>query len=199
MTVAQTNSKATWFFISLLLLLLIVLNTYISRTSVLELNALHQDISQTGEIVSILDETHLSLLKAESGQRGFLLTQDALYLRHYLDGVSNIRRLLDESEGLPSKLPNQQAQITLLKSLMEEKLEELALTVSQAQNDKFRLAIERVETDEGRILYEKIHGLFLHIKSETNAIGVLQTNQLQLLIKESERNLLIFSLPVCCW
>lgn len=192
MKLLSPNSTGTWVFISILLLALVAVNTYISRVTITKLNGLHQDIAQTSKNVTILEEIHVSLLKAESGQRGFLLTQDESYLRHYQDAVIHIRKLLDESLGLPSTLPNQVNIIASLKGLIDEKLKELEFTVTQAQNDKFRQAIRRVETDEGRIMYEEIHRLFLQIKSNTTSIGASQATQLQLATKESGWNLSVF-------
>jgi signal transduction histidine kinase len=192
MRLLSPHSKGTWILISVLLLLLIGVNTYMSRTTITELNSLHRDISQTTKIVSVLEQSHLRLLKAESGQRGFLLTQDESYLKHFTDAVADVRRLIDELQTLPLTLPNQVENAATLRQLLEAKLEELELTVAQAQNDKFMQAIRVVETDEGRILYEKTHDMFKLIKTSSQAIGRAQVAQLKRASDESGYNVLVF-------
>lgn len=163
-----------------------------SRATITELNSLHREISQTTKIITVLEQAHLRLLKAESGQRGFLLTQDDSYLKHFTDAVADVRRLIEELQTLPLTLPNQAGNVVSLKKLLEAKLEELESTVAQAQNDKFTQAIRVVETDESRILYEKIHDLFMQVKASSKAISLSQVAHLKRASDESGYNLLVF-------
>ena len=184
-------STGTWIFISLLLLVLIASNTYVSRITINELTELHQDISQTSEVVALLEEMHVNLLTAESGQRGFLLTDDERYLTHYREAVRRARKLLEESLSLNPKVPGQTAAIEKLRTLIEKKVKELDITVAHAQENYLSQAFRIAETDEGRILYDEIHSLFERIKLAESALGKKQVDQLQNATVVSSKNLTI--------
>lgn len=191
MKILSTHATGTWVLISSMLLLIITVNTYISRSTVTDLKDLQEDITQTVKIVRILEETHVSLLKAESGQRGFLLTQDENYLTHYQNAVKTIETLLVESEKLSPEINEQVNAISKLRVLITAKLLELDFTVKQAQNEQFTQAIRRVETDQGRMLYDEIHTLFEQIKNAENRIADSQVQTLQVATEVSGRNLAI--------
>ncbi len=184
-------STGTWIFISLLLLLLITSNTYVSRITINELTELHQDITQTSEVVSLLEQMHVNLLTAESGQRGFLLTDDERYLTHYREAVRRVRDLLAQTPELHPKVPRQSAAIEKLSALIEKKVKELDITVAHAQENYLSQAFRIAETDEGRILYDEIHSLFEQIKQAESTSGKKQVDQLQTATLVSSKNLTI--------
>jgi len=184
-------STGTWIGISLLLLLLIASNTYVSRITINELTELHQDISQTSDVVSLLEQMHVNLLTAESGQRGFLLTDDERYLTHYREAVRRVRDLLAQTSELHPKVPGQSAAIKKLSALIEKKVKELDITVAHAQENYLSQAFRIAETDEGRILYDEIHNLFEQIKLAESTLGKQQVNQLQTATLVSSKNLAI--------
>jgi signal transduction histidine kinase len=184
-------STGTWVLISLLLLVLIASNTYVSRMTISELTELQEDISQTSKVVAVLDETHVNLLTAESGQRGFLLTDDERYLDHYKEAVSRVRALLIQTEELQPKDPAQKESINELRALIEQKVKELDVTVAHAQENHLSQAFRIAETDEGRVLYDQILNLFERITLTESVIGKKQVSKLQQATKESSKNLSI--------
>lgn len=76
----------------------------------------------------------LSLLKdAETGQRGFSLTQRAEYLEPYLVAVNAIDVEFDRQTELATARPAQQSRIPDLRSRVTAKLQELAALVTLEQ------------------------------------------------------------------
>lgn len=184
-------STGTWVLISVLLLILIASNTYVSRVTINELTELQEDISQTSQVVTVLDETHVNLLTAESGQRGFLLTDDERYLAHYKEAVNRVRALLTQTTELKTKDPAQKAAIAELAKLIEKKVKELDITVAHAQENHLSQAFRIAETDEGRVLYDQILELFEQITLTESIIGKKQVSKLQKATQESSKNLSI--------
>lgn len=182
-------STGTWVLISVLLLILIASNTYVSRVTINELTELQQDISQTSQVVTVLDETHVNLLTAESGQRGFLLTDDERYLAHYKEAVNRVRILLAQTSELEPKDPAQKLAIAELAELIERKVKELDITVAHAQENHLSQAFRIAETDEGRVLYDQILRLFEQITLTESIIGKKQVSKLQKATFESSKNL----------
>ena len=191
MNVISRYSTGTWVFISVLLLILITANTFVSQNTLSQFSALQKDITRSSNIEAVLEETHVHLLKAESGQRGFLLTQDERYLKYYQDSVKRVKELLVDAEALRSKLEEKNILIARLKLLIEEKIIELQATIVSAQSNNFNNAIKLLETNRGRVLYDEVHDLFEQIKQVENEIGEQQVNLLSNATQESEHNLQI--------
>jgi methyl-accepting chemotaxis protein len=108
-------------------------------------------------------EALLSLLKdAETGQRGFLLTGKKSYLKPYHEARASLDTQLQDLRDLFANDPDQQLALRDVKSLMDRKLEEMALTIQQREKDTdgkqegLRQALVIVEKDEGKKLMDEI-------------------------------------------
>ncbi len=184
-------STLTWVVVSVLFLSIISVNTYLSRTTISELAALQNTISHSDNVLRILEETHVSLLTAESGQRGFLLTKDRVYLEHYEQAMQHITMLLSASTELISESSTQTSIINDLFTLIQQKTQQLAVNVQQVKRERLEDAILRIKSDQGRILYDEIHRLFALLKQNESNIRDRQIIQLQDVTYKSQRNLLI--------
>jgi len=163
------HANRNWVIISVLCLLLIGGNTYLSRITVMELTGLQANITGSGEVIKALQELQLSLLTAESGQRGFLLTENDVYLRNYASAIQRIEKYSAIAITLTSEVAGQEALIQKLVPLVKIKTDMLTRTVEQAKQGKFKIAIDVVETYEDRQVYSNIHNLFqLAKKNESN-------------------------------
>ena len=122
MTKVGRHSSITWGIITTLFVVLIGINTYIARSTVQELNALQSDIRNTGDVMVALDELHISLITAQSGQRGFLLTRQERSMLHYRDALADMDKNLSNARALKSDIPGQQALIIEVTRLIEKML-----------------------------------------------------------------------------
>jgi signal transduction histidine kinase/CheY-like chemotaxis protein len=93
---------------------------------------------------------------AETGQRGYLITRDHVYLRPYQAALADIPRRLNALEEVVSDDPDQQADYQSLKRLIPEKIAELQKTVDLAESGKSTDAVDLVASDRGRALMEQI-------------------------------------------
>jgi signal transduction histidine kinase len=96
------------------------------------------------------------LQAAETGQRGYLLTQDAAYLKPFDNALSTVPRLLDSLHQLTADNRAQETHIFALEPLINAKLEEMRRTVALAQEGKSDEALNIVNTDQGRGLMDAI-------------------------------------------
>lgn len=184
-------TTSTWVLISFLFVLLIGANTYLSRSTITELNTLQQDIRHSADVIDLLQRAHTNLLTAESGQRGFLITQDEEYLRHYKKASLELESLSELSPTLFLQVDLQSEELQELFKLVKEKTDDMDEIVAKAQNDNFRQAIRIVETDEGRVKYTRIRQLLSSISSRENASRAEQITNLQSVTQESQRNVII--------
>jgi diguanylate cyclase (GGDEF)-like protein len=87
---------------------------------------------------------------AETGQRGFLLTEEASYLEPYTIGVAKAGSKLDLIRQLTSDNPLQQTRLDTIQSLMTQKTAELADTIRLVQQGKRNEALIIVKSDVGK-------------------------------------------------
>ena len=116
-----------------------------------------QQVALTTEVLRHLRTSLRMGLNAETGQRGFLLTGDALYLEAYDIGEREwLARIEDLERTLAEVATEEQAQaIARMRSLATQKLAELAETVRLARADDFDGALAVVRSDEGKRLMDR--------------------------------------------
>jgi two-component sensor histidine kinase/CHASE3 domain sensor protein len=108
------------------------------------------DIGNTYEVRRQARELIIALVDAETGQRGYLITQDPQYLRPYEMASATLddtyHTLLKLIEGKPEQL----AQIAPLAAQIESRREEMAETIRLAAEGKLSEALAIVRSDEGQ-------------------------------------------------
>ena len=148
---AITNVKLPAVAISLpLAVLAVVLVIFINeasyRTTVQAVGAMEQAQSTR----SALNELMQSMLDAETGQRGYLLTGNAAYLEPYNDTLKTINQQLDQLRDIFSPFPEQLAEFGAMSRIISRKMAELDLTVKMraaGQEDAWRFVLT---TDVGK-------------------------------------------------
>lgn len=113
-------------------------------------------VFNVAEIQRTASRVYRSVLSAETGQRGYLLTTDESYLEAYRTGFDAfpvaIESLLKASAGHPE----QAADARLIKERGEQKLAELARTIALQKDGRSAEALTLVKTDLGRDLMTDI-------------------------------------------
>ncbi|MBV2129122.1 CHASE3 domain-containing protein [Rheinheimera sp. SM2107] len=148
---------------------LIGFNAYLAISTIKELTTTQVKLINAGDIVVKLDDLHLSVLSAESGQRGYLLTSDELYLEPYLLALERVQTQIREVKAIESDLAEQQLKIMQLARLAEAKLNELAETVELARQDKESMALRLLRTDHGKNIYRQFRTLFEEVRQAEQA------------------------------
>lgn len=97
-------------------------------------------------------ELFLSSLKdAETGQRGFLLTQKPPYLQPYHAGIASSKKHFKKLKELTLDNPKQQQRLLLIQELMTLKFDELAQTIKLTQDNRDNTeAIALVNENQGK-------------------------------------------------
>jgi signal transduction histidine kinase/CheY-like chemotaxis protein len=111
------------------------------------------------------DALRASLLDAETGQRGFLLTGEDRYLGPYRQARADIPGLLKSLATLTMARPDQALRIARLSPLVNEKLEELERTIELRRSKGPDAALAVVRTDRGRVVMDQIRGICKEIRS----------------------------------
>jgi signal transduction histidine kinase len=108
--------------------------------------------------------------RAESGQRGYLLTGRDVYLPPYNDAMAALPPGLYEAAKLVADNPAQVQAVERLRSLVIDKLSELRTTVEDRKAGQTDQALSIVNTDEGRRLMEDIRNVVASIEAEENRL-----------------------------
>ena len=109
-----------------------------------------KDLSDMGAARTQIQVLERSMLDAETGQRGYLLTRRKEYLEPYalaLQRIDEAYRVLDAYYGAD---PESQALLQRLHQLTETKLSELALTLQLYEEGRGKAGQEILMTDIGR-------------------------------------------------
>jgi methyl-accepting chemotaxis protein len=119
-------------------------------------------VLQQAEVVS------KSLVDAETGQRGFLLTGAERYLQPYTAAIAalgpNIARLGD----LTADNPRQQTRLPTLRELVRQKTDELAETIAVRKEKGPDAALAVVLTDRGKNIMDGIRTVLDQFEAEEN-------------------------------
>ena len=110
----------------------------------------NQKIVHSQEVIMALDELFSSAQDAETGQRGFLLTNNEKYLEPYKSALLAIPPRLDEIAQLTSDNLAQKPRIAALKLHIGAKLAELKETIDLSRTQGLDAALAVVNSDRGK-------------------------------------------------
>jgi PAS domain S-box-containing protein len=125
--------------------LALVLLSSVGVASYWSLQKLNQDkqlVTRTNYILNILDDLNQGFLKAESGQRAFMLTGKEYYLKNYGANKQEVYRVFQLLRELTKDKPNQQSQLNTLKPLIDQRfrlLENLISIIKRNPSDRASL------------------------------------------------------------
>src|ERR1700726_3850587 len=91
-----------------LTLALLVVSAVLSYRNTRQLVEADLMMDHTHRVISLLEAVLSTLKDAETGQRGFIITQEAPYLQPYDEAVVRVHDELDELKELTSDNPGQQ-------------------------------------------------------------------------------------------
>jgi signal transduction histidine kinase/DNA-binding response OmpR family regulator/CHASE3 domain sensor protein len=114
------------YAVSLLLLIASSIASYVSIKSLLYTQGL---VDHTHVVINKFESIISALKDAETGQRGFLLTNDAEFLQPFNEALSDVNDLIDETKNLTSSDLNQQRSIEDLKCVAGRRMTLLQNTI----------------------------------------------------------------------
>lgn len=154
------SARTSWFLLGAVMTCLIGFNAYLAISSIQALTSTQTSLTNTGDIIVKLDDLHLSVLSAESGQRGYLLTDNVIYLEPYQAALSRVKTQIAQVQAIESEIPEQQQRINQIILLAEAKMAELTEIVGLTQQNKDALALRLLKTDRGKNIYLEFRALF---------------------------------------
>lgn len=114
-------------------------------------------VAHTLEVVREFQTVHSLIEEAETGQRGFLLTEREMYLSVYENARPQIGTHVERLRMLTADNPAQEARLDGLTALVSRKFALMAQTIVELRAHRREEALRIVLTNEGRDLMEAIH------------------------------------------
>jgi diguanylate cyclase (GGDEF)-like protein/PAS domain S-box-containing protein len=111
-------------------------------------------------ILMAVQNLNRGLVKAESAQRGFLLTSNSAYLDSYAKNVETVQAALIDIAQKVGNDTNERIHVARLRTLVQAKLDELNETVALEKAHRHSDAIAIVQTDFGKDLMDQIQQVY---------------------------------------
>ncbi|TQN59162.1 response regulator [Agrobacterium tumefaciens] len=115
-------------------------------------------IVHSHEVIVTLDELLSNTQDAETGQRGFLLTNNERYLDPYNAALDAVPAKIQEIGELTSDNPAQVRRLPVLKQHVDAKLAELKQTIDLRRTQGLEAALAVVNSDRGKVAMDAVRG-----------------------------------------
>jgi CheY-like chemotaxis protein/signal transduction histidine kinase/CHASE3 domain sensor protein len=126
----------------------------------------NQRIVHSLQVITTLDGLLSTVKDAETGQRGFLLTDNERYLEPYNAALPAVTSQLGDLSQLIRDNPKQQDRIGPLKQHIETKLAELKETIDLRRTQGAEAALAVVTTDRGKVEMDTIRAQLAAMSQE---------------------------------
>ncbi|MBD1911460.1 MULTISPECIES: CHASE3 domain-containing protein [unclassified Leptolyngbya] len=139
----------------------------IGVTSKFSLNRLVESnewVSHTQTVEQNLEDITTLLLNAETGQRGYILTQQLDFLEPYNGAQENFEESFQELRDLIQDNPEQVRRLDAVYDHAQQKMEELANTIELTQSGKRDEALELIRAQTGKQLMDEIRAQVAEMK-----------------------------------
>jgi|HubBroStandDraft_5_1064220.scaffolds.fasta_scaffold00928_4 CheY-like chemotaxis protein/signal transduction histidine kinase/CHASE3 domain sensor protein len=172
----------------LLAVVAVAIIALLSYQSLQATTATAANLTQTIELLGRLESLLSTIIDAETGQRGFLLTGEESYLAPYTDAKDALPDEIKSMRTLLVNRPEQRRRLDAIESLANLKMAELESTVAARRAGKVDAALAIVRTDRGKIYMDRIRA----------AVNEMDSAERQLLAQHAEesRNAATVSLAV---
>lgn len=189
------SSLYSWIILVVLIIVVITANSFYVVSTLNDLSALEARLFTTNRVINAVNRLHVAVLRVESGQRGYMLTDDEGYLTDYTETLGMIGELMDEVEvsSFSSDISDQSERIEELLELTKAKVNEVIEVVELVKEGKEQEAIKLVESDKGIMLYRQFEMLFREIDTSERDIQGTHLANLMSLRRDSVNTLIISS------
>ncbi len=132
-------------------------------------------VSHTQEVLLQLGRVESMVTDAETAQRGFLYTGIQQYLAPYDRATGQVAGEIQKIADLTADNPRQQERIPQLRALAQQKLNELAGTISLYRAGNADGARQLVLTNSGLHTMEQIRALIAEMRQDERSLDTLRT------------------------
>ena len=166
--------RALWAIALALIAAALVGNALLSYRNTEKLVAGGSASLHSREVLNAISDLLSTVTNAETGQRGYLLTQRPDYLNPYRSAPQHAAERLEHLQVLVADNPEQTARVTQLQTLITAKLDELRRTVELLDSGDREGAMALVNTNQGMLTMRRIRDV---VDGMTHAESTLQSTR----------------------
>ncbi|MEI6815065.1 MAG: CHASE3 domain-containing protein [Bacteroidota bacterium] len=148
-------------------------------------------VNHTHTILTKLELVFSFLKDAESGQRGYMITNDSAYMETYKMDNNNVKNEIAELMKLTGDNPKQQQQIITIDSLVGERYNRMEATLLLQKEKGHTAMAEQIMTREENRIMDMIRKLINTMKEDENHLLTLHTNQTDVSAKRTIEVMLV--------
>ena len=134
--------------------------------------------STTSAVAEASNELLIGLLNAETGQRGYLLTNRLIYLQPYDKARSTVSADQQRLGSKVSAVPGGRQYFVKLSNLVAAKMAELATTISLSLAGDHARALRIVDTNEGKQVMDQARTVIADLQRAAAAAGASRRSDL---------------------
>jgi CHASE3 domain sensor protein len=165
-----TIRKAALQIAAAVLLILMAFNTYLAIDHLKRVQATAALSLESSGVQAGIARVWQDFIDMETGQRGYLLTDDPAYLQPYLDAKNTIAtHLANLRSALANRPQSEQALETQIESLAASKQAEIERTIALRQQGYRHRAFQLVQTNEGKQYSDQARSLVSSLSAMENS------------------------------
>lgn len=160
----QKNTQLLNRFILVLVIFLTLAVSYLAYDKITNLISYGKSVEHTYEVINTIQATMSSIKDAETGQRGFLLTNNSSFLKSFYNSKGNIPEIVKKLAYLTSDNRDQQFKVDSLKSFVKHRFNQLDYVLSVfIESSGNNILIDSLKT--GKKVMENITSLALRMQT----------------------------------
>ncbi len=136
---------------------------------------------------------------AETGQRGYLLSHNEIYLQPYRDAVTRIPREVDALETAVVDNPRESDALRKLRPAIQGKLDELGATIALARMGRSAEAVDILRSDVGRQYMMQIRAAITAMTGEEERLLAARSAAVRRAIFSQSTRSSCHAFSYCCW
>ena len=155
--------------------IILVISSIASLVSISNLLSSAREVTHSNLVSSQVDDILTTMVDAETGQRGFLLTNDELFLEPYNGSFNKATAILESVKELTNDNPSQHNNIEALHGMIERRFFLLGQLINQKRNgeevsiaslrngkafmDSIRTFVKLIKTNEKDLLQQRTESM----------------------------------------
>ncbi|MBL8120002.1 MAG: CHASE3 domain-containing protein, partial [Anaerolineae bacterium] len=154
----------------LVMILFVIITSVLAYQSISQYILVNQRVSHTLQVIGTLQDLLSTIVDAESGQRGYILTGQLEFLEPYQLGNQTIDELFEQLRTLTLDNSSQQARIDTLAPLVEQRMTFLTQSIGVWLTQGFDAAQSMVASGDGKRAMDQIREAIDAMIAEENAL-----------------------------
>ncbi|MDO3388508.1 ATP-binding protein [Gilvimarinus sp. SDUM040013] len=160
----------TWGYVLILVVIFFLGSMGSAYRSIGLMHENNLSVGNTLRVMGIIRDLKMALVSAESGKRGYLLTEDGQYLAPYHAAMEDIDRLVLALGDSHTEIDQQQERFQELDSLIAQKVDRMQEKVQLVHLGRRAEAVASLKQDVGVDLMRKVDRLFTDMEADETAL-----------------------------